>query len=82
MPPPVGRIRGSLFENADAVYLPRIWPSLREVAMYVDTNTVGINTLLKLAALSERVRKSIAATSASRNVAGQKAWIICRWHRL
>lgn len=56
MPWPVGKIGGRLFESADAVYLPRIWPTLREVAMYVDTNTVGVNMLLQLAAHSEQVR--------------------------
>jgi hypothetical protein len=50
MPPPVGTICGRLFESADALYLPRIWPALRDVAMYVDTNTPGVNTLLRLAA--------------------------------
>ena len=47
LPVPVGAICGRLFESADAVHLPRIWPSLREVAMYVDTNTTGVNTLLQ-----------------------------------
>ena len=50
MPPPIGTIHGRLFESADAIYLPRIWPTLRDVAMYVDTNTPGVNALLQLAA--------------------------------
>jgi NAD(P)-dependent dehydrogenase (short-subunit alcohol dehydrogenase family) len=50
MPAPLGPISGRLFESADAVYLPRIWPSLHQVEMYVDTNTLGVNTLLRLAA--------------------------------
>ena len=41
MPGPVGLVCGRLFETADAVYLPRIWPSLREVDMVVDPNTPG-----------------------------------------
>jgi hypothetical protein len=50
MPKPVGPIVGRLFESADAVWLPRIWPSLLDVAMYVDANTPGVNALLHLGA--------------------------------
>jgi len=57
MPPPVGRITGHLFESADAVSLPRVWPSLRDVAMYVDSNTLGVNSLLTMAAHSEPLRE-------------------------
>jgi hypothetical protein len=57
MPPPIGPICGRLFESADALYLPRVWPSLRDVAMYVDTNTRGVNTLLRLAARSPVARR-------------------------
>ncbi len=57
MPQPVGTIRGRLFESADSVYLPAAHPSLREVAMYVDTNTFGLNGLLQLAARSAIVRR-------------------------
>jgi hypothetical protein len=57
MPPPLGTIHGRLFESADAVHLPRIWPSLRDVAMYVDTNTPGVNTLLRFAAHSRFLRQ-------------------------
>jgi hypothetical protein len=34
-------------ESADALHLPRIWPSLRDVAMHVDTNTPGTNLALR-----------------------------------
>lgn len=57
MPPPVGAICGRLFESADAIYLPRIWPSLRDVAMYIDANTSGVNTLLRWAARSPTLRR-------------------------
>ncbi len=57
MPPPIGRICGRLFESADGAYLPRIWPTLRDVAMYVDTNTPGVNGLLRLAARWRAVRR-------------------------
>jgi hypothetical protein len=57
MPPPIGTICARLFESADVVYLPRIWPSLREVAMYVDTNTPLANTLLRCAAHRPAIRR-------------------------
>ena len=51
MPPPIGSIEGRLFESADVLYLPTIWPTLSDVSMYVDTHTIGANTLLRLAAV-------------------------------
>jgi hypothetical protein len=57
MPRPVGKIKGYLFESADAFYLPRIWPMLREVTMYVDSNVFGANSLLQMAAASEPLRE-------------------------
>jgi hypothetical protein len=57
MPRPVGKIKGYLFESADAFYLPRIWPMLRDVAMYVDSNVFGANSLLQMAAASEPLRE-------------------------
>lgn len=56
MPKPIGTICGRLFETADSFWLPRTWPTLREVAMYVDTNTPGMNLLLRWAASSAAVR--------------------------
>jgi hypothetical protein len=56
MPKPVGWICGRLYESADSLYLPRIWPTLGYVDMYVDTNTRGMNSLLRLAAHSNLVR--------------------------
>jgi hypothetical protein len=61
MPPPVGSICGRLIESADVVHLPRVWLSLRDVAMYVDTNTLGVNTLLRVAARSRVVRNVLAS---------------------
>jgi len=60
-PSPIGRIDGRSFESADAFYLPRIWPSLRDVAMYVDTNTPGVNFLLDIAAKSRFIRERMAS---------------------
>jgi hypothetical protein len=59
MPRPLGMIRGGLMETADAAYLPHIWPSLRNVAMYVDTNTPGVNMLLRLAARRPRLQRLV-----------------------
>jgi len=56
MPPPIGPICGRLFESADSLYLPRIWPSLQDVAMYIDTNVPGMNSLVRLTANSNAVR--------------------------
>ena len=50
MPPPLGQVRGHLFESADAVTLPHVWPSLREVDFYVDTRVPGLNPAFSLAA--------------------------------
>ena len=57
MPRPLGMIRGGLWETADAVYLRRIWRSLRNVTMYVDTNTPGVNTLLRLASRRPQLKR-------------------------
>jgi hypothetical protein len=73
MPPPLGTICGRLFESADTLWLPRIWPTLRNVAMYVDTNTAGGNALLQFAARSHAVRHLI-----QRNI-GLGTWIARRF---
>ena len=59
LPEPLGTIRGWLFESADAVYLPLIWPTLRDVNMYVDTNTPGVNGLLRCGARSPALRRML-----------------------
>ena len=56
LPSPLRAIRGHLFESADALWLPRICPSLKDVAMYVDANTLGANAMLTMAAHSRIVR--------------------------
>jgi hypothetical protein len=50
MPPPIGAVRGHLFESADAIALPPIWPSLRRVDFYVDSRVPGLNATFALAA--------------------------------
>jgi hypothetical protein len=56
MPEPLGPIWGRLFESADAVHLPRIWPSLRDVAMYVDPRSNEVKAALYFAARSRLAR--------------------------
>ena len=50
MPPPIGEVQGHLFESADAVTLPPLWPSLRRVDFYVDSRVPGLNATFALAA--------------------------------
>ncbi len=50
MPAPIGRVEGHLFESADAVCLPHIWPGLRRVDFYVDSRVPGLNAVFSLAA--------------------------------
>jgi hypothetical protein len=59
MPPPMGPICGRLFESADVLYLPRIWPTLREVTMFVDTNLPLGNKMLRLAAGQPAIRRRL-----------------------
>jgi hypothetical protein len=44
-----GEVRGYLAESADAVTLPRAWPSLRDVDFFVDTQAFGMNRLIAMA---------------------------------
>lgn len=41
-----GAVRGHLAESADAVTLPRVWPSLRTVEFMVDTQVTGLNRMI------------------------------------
>ena len=41
-----GEVRGYLVESADAATLPRIWPGLRDVDFWVDTQAFGMNRLI------------------------------------
>jgi hypothetical protein len=52
VPAPIGRVRGRLFESADCITLPPIWPGLRTVDFYVDSRVPGLNLALDLAARS------------------------------
>jgi hypothetical protein len=49
-----GRVnsRGFLTESADALWLPEVWPSLRDVDFWVDTQVPLLNGLLQASAYS------------------------------
>ena len=50
LPPPLGRMHGHLFETAEPLTLPTAWPSLRDVAFYVDSWVPFLNLMLDLGA--------------------------------
>ena len=54
--PPVGRIHGRLSESPDAVRLPLIWPTLRDVDFWVDTRRRLLNTLFAAAGRDRSLR--------------------------
>jgi hypothetical protein len=51
-PEPIGRVSARLAESADALTLPSVWPSLREVDFWVDTRRPALNALIAAAARS------------------------------
>ena len=57
MPTPIGTRTGYLFESADAITLPAVWPSLETVEFYVDTNVQGLNGMFCLAVRVGMLRK-------------------------
>ncbi len=59
MPGRLGNITGHLFESADAITLPAVWPSLQTVNLFVDTNVRGLNTLFRAAANYAVLRRLI-----------------------
>lgn len=61
LPGPLGRVRGFLFESADAITLPRSWPSLRTVDFYVHTNVPGLDAVFAAAARRPTLRKLVEA---------------------
>jgi len=60
-PPPIGRVSARLAESADAVTLPTVWPSLRDVDFWVDTRRRVLNALIAAAARSRSLRKAMRA---------------------
>ena len=59
VPAPIGSVRGRLYETANSVTLPRIWPGLRTVDFYVDSRVPGLNAVFNLAARSPALRSLI-----------------------
>jgi saccharopine dehydrogenase-like NADP-dependent oxidoreductase len=55
-PAPVGRVSARLAESADALTLPSVWPSLRDVDFWVDTRRPILNALIAAAARSGILR--------------------------
>lgn len=49
VPPERREVRAYLGESADAVTLPRVWPNLRDVDFFVDTQAFGMNRLIATA---------------------------------
>lgn len=59
LPPPVGRLRGRLFESADSFWLPKIWPGLQTVDLVIDSRVPGLNGALALAARRPWLRRCV-----------------------
>jgi saccharopine dehydrogenase-like NADP-dependent oxidoreductase len=60
-PPPIGRVSARLAESADAVTLPLVWPSLRDIDFWVDTQSPLLNVLLTAAGRSGFLRSTMRA---------------------
>jgi hypothetical protein len=50
LPSPVGPVTAGLAESADAITLPRVWPTLRHVDFWVDTRRSVLNQIFGAAA--------------------------------
>ncbi len=64
LPAPLGRVirrrvAGRLFESADSLLLPRIWPSLKDASFFVHTNVPGLDGILGAAARCPPLRRLI-----------------------
>ncbi len=55
--PPVGTVEARLSESPDAVALPAVWPTLREVDFWVDTRRRLLNAAFAAAARHRSVRR-------------------------
>ena len=58
-PRPIGRVSARLAESADAVTLPMVWSSLRDVEFWVDTRRRVLNALIAGAARSRSLRRAM-----------------------
>ena len=57
MPFPIEKTKGYLFESADSITLPLVWPSLHSVSFFVVTNVTGLDTLFRIAARTKWLRQ-------------------------
>jgi hypothetical protein len=62
MPLPTGRMRGHLCSSTDALLLPRIWPSLRRIDLYVDGGPPPVAGALSLASRFSWARGLVKTT--------------------
>jgi hypothetical protein len=62
MPLPAGRMRGHLCSSADALLLPRIWPSLRRIDFYVNGGPPPVSGALSLACRFDWARRLMKMT--------------------
>ena len=62
MPGPIGRMRGHLCSSADALLLPRIWPSLKRIDFYVNGGSPPVAATLSLAGRFGWARRLVKAT--------------------
>lgn len=60
-PRPVGPVSAGLAESADAITLPRVWPTLRHVDFWVDTRRGALNRLFGAAARMPRLCSLVRA---------------------
>jgi hypothetical protein len=60
-PAPVARVSGWLAGSPDAITLPRIWPTLRDVDFWVDTRRDVLNSLFAAASRSGWLRTAVRA---------------------
>ena len=60
-PPPVGLVRGRLGESPDSLFLPEVWPTLRDVDFWIDLRRRPLNALVAAAAGSRSLRRLLGA---------------------
>jgi len=77
MPAPVGRLRARLFESADSLWIPRLWPTVRDAATFVDPRVKGLGALLRAAArwrgLARLLERHLGRGTALARVLGSEA---------
>jgi hypothetical protein len=72
LPAPLGRVRGHLMETADAVLLPRSFPSIARADLYVHTHVPGMDPLLALAARVPPLKDAMSAAASFGTAAARR----------